>query len=389
MSGAFARHRTMTTTKFLHTSDAQIGMTRSFLDPDAQARFDDARITAIHRIGEIAAEQGCEFIVMAGDTFEYNSVSARTRGRAVDALRSLPVPTYILPGNHDPLVAGSIVAGIVAEVGAPLHCVADSDPVEVKPGVYVVGAPLLARHAADDLVARAVSDLAPSSDIRIVLGHGQAVRFGEEQTADYIDVAALEAPLRAGAFDYVALGDSHSTADVSESGAVWFSGAPETTDYMDPDARSGEIDSGNVLVVEVEKDGVRQAAVSVEKLPVGVWIFEALTRDINSESDVDSFLDELRAYENKERTVIKYALHGTVNVAEMHKLEAGLESLSPIFAALYPRQRLMQLHLEPGDEDLENLGLKGFAADALNELIEAGETDAVNLLFRLGSAVKA
>lgn len=379
----------MTQIKFLHTSDAQIGMTRSYLDPDAQARFDDARITALHRLGEIAAEQGCDFIVMAGDTFEYNSVSARTRGRAVDALRSLPVPTYFLPGNHDPLVAGSILRDIVQEVGAPLHLLGNSDPVEVQPGVYLVGAPLLARHAADDLVARAVTGLAPTDDIRVVVGHGQAVRFGEEQSADFIDVAALDVPLREGAIDYVALGDSHSTANLSETGAVWFSGAPETTNYMDPDACSGEVDSGNVLVVTVNKDQVGPAEVAVETIPVGSWTFHALNRDVNSVADVENFLSELQAYENKERTVIKYALRGTVTVAALQRLEAGVSELQPVFAALYPRQRLMELHLEPGEEDLEDLDLSGFAATALQELIDAHEDDAVNLLFRLASAVKA
>ncbi|MFC2549220.1 MAG: DNA repair exonuclease, partial [Corynebacterium matruchotii] len=46
------------TTRFLHTSDLQLGMTRWFLQEteDAQALFDAARVEAITRLGEKAIE---------------------------------------------------------------------------------------------------------------------------------------------------------------------------------------------------------------------------------------------------------------------------------------------------------------------------------------------
>ena len=39
--------------RFLHTADWQIGMTRHYLDAEAQARFGAARIDAIRRIGAV------------------------------------------------------------------------------------------------------------------------------------------------------------------------------------------------------------------------------------------------------------------------------------------------------------------------------------------------
>ena len=41
-------------TKFLHTADWQLGMTRHFLSDEAQARFTAARIEAITTIGALA-----------------------------------------------------------------------------------------------------------------------------------------------------------------------------------------------------------------------------------------------------------------------------------------------------------------------------------------------
>lgn len=79
---------TALTTRFLHTSDLQLGMTRWFLQEteDAQALFDAARVEAITRLGEKAIEYQCDFIIVAGDVFEHNSISTKTG--------SVPLPPW-------------------------------------------------------------------------------------------------------------------------------------------------------------------------------------------------------------------------------------------------------------------------------------------------------
>ena len=84
----------MTHTTFIHSSDLQIGMTRKFLSPEAQARFDESRERSIDALGNLARDRGAEFIVIAGDVFEHNSLEERTLGRALEALRRLPVPVF-------------------------------------------------------------------------------------------------------------------------------------------------------------------------------------------------------------------------------------------------------------------------------------------------------
>ena len=95
-------------TRFIHTSDWQLGKTWARLRPEAAARLAEARLEAIRTLGKLATEHGAEFIVVAGDVFEHNSLSRETLGRALEQLKALPVPVYLLPGNHDPLVADSI-----------------------------------------------------------------------------------------------------------------------------------------------------------------------------------------------------------------------------------------------------------------------------------------
>lgn len=374
----------MTAVTFIHTSDFQLGMTRWFLSPSAQSRFDDDREEAVARLGELASETGAEFIVVAGDVFEHNSLNTSTLLRAKEVLKNLPVPVYLLPGNHDPLVADSIFFNSFAD---NVHVIADSEPIEVRSGVEIVGAPYLSKRANYDLVRRALEPLEPldrasGAVARIAVGHGQVEsRAGEaeESDADTIDLTFVEDCLDRGVIDYLALGDTHSTASLGRTGKVWFSGSPETTAFDDR-----ERDSGNALVVRVEGE-----AVDVEKRSVGRWAFRALDADVNSMDDVERFLAELEEMPGKTRTAVKYSLRGTLGLSAQARLEQGLANLEEVFASLKPRERTMDLHLAPSEDELSELSLSGYAADALSELLEDLENptarDAANLLFRLSA----
>ena len=374
----------MTAVTFIHTSDFQLGMTRWFLSPSAQSRFDDDREEAVVRLGELASETGAEFIVVAGDVFEHNSLNTSTLLRSKEVLKNLPVPVYLLPGNHDPLVADSIFFNSFAD---NVHVIADSEPIEVRSGVEIVGAPYLSKRANYDLVRRALEPLEPldrasGAVARIAVGHGQVEsRAGEaeESDADTIDLTFVEDCLDRGVIDYLALGDTHSTASLGRTGKVWFSGSPETTAFDDR-----ERDSGNALVVRVEGE-----AVDVEKRSVGRWAFRALDADVNSMDDVERFLAELEEMPGKTRTAVKYSLRGTLGLSAQARLEQGLANLEEVFASLKPRERTMDLHLAPSEDELSELSLSGYAADALSELLEDLENptarDSANLLFRLSA----
>lgn len=370
-----------TSVTFLHTSDLQLGMTRWFLAGEAQARFDEARLEALRRLGDLATEHSAAFIVIAGDVFDSNSLSRQTTGRALEALRALPVPVYLLPGNHDPLVADSVFS-LIDVPG--VHLLGDSAVVEVSPGVELVGAPLRARTATTDLVRQALAELEPTDAIRILVGHGQAEARSNELRPDLIDLGYAESRLADGTIDYLALGDTHSAQPVGASGRVWFSGSPEVTDFHDEATLGGgETNSGKALIVTASK-----GAATVQEVTVGQWTFDAVDRELSGEEDVAEFLATLDAYPHKQRTALKYGLRGTLSMTATRQLEEGLADRRPVFASLEERERLTALHLEPGPEELASLGVTGFAAAAMSELVDAADhdptaRDAVNLFFRL------
>lgn len=209
-------------TRFLHTSDWQLGVTRHFLDAESQGRWASARFEAIRSLGRIAADKGCEFIVVAGDIFESNQVDQRTITKACDAMASLPVPTYLLPANHDPLDAGSVFLSRHWRERKPGHAhVLDvpSQPVQVCPGVEVVGAPWTSKRPLKDLIAAAGAALKPIPGVlRVMVGHGAVDELSPNRDDPAaIRIADAEKFIAEGRFHYLALGDRHSYTKVGAS----------------------------------------------------------------------------------------------------------------------------------------------------------------------------
>lgn len=368
-------------------------MRRHFLGTDAAVRFEDERLEAIEKLGEIAAAESCEFIVVAGDVFDDNSLERRTLQRALETMASLPVPVYLLPGNHDPLIADSIF--FQAKEHTNIHVIDSAEPIAFSSAVDIVGAPYLVKKSDHDLVAAAIENLDPTDKIRVLVGHGQVESFGDEISPDLIDLHRVEQALTASTVDYLALGDTHSTAALGDTGRVWFSGAPETTDFHKLaawgfDSDGGETDSGNALVVTITKPTTHtgRAEVDVVKHAVGQWQFHALRPELDDAAAVDSFLEYLRSYTNKRRTVIKYYLRGTLSLTDTMRLEAELADLRPSFGALFESNSSPGLALRPDDGELANLDVHGYVREAFEELLAEAHTDAVSreaaqLLFRL------
>ena len=358
--------------KFIHTSDWQLGMTRWFLEEDgsdAQGRFAEDRLNAIDKIGELAVEHQAEFIVVAGDVFESNTLPMKAFRRAKDRIANLPVPVYLLPGNHDAYDASSIYRRPefeeLAEQGVIVLC--DSEPVLVRDGVEIIGAPLYAKHVEEDPLAPALQNLQPADGIRILVGHGQAEGFGQD-TDGLIDLANVDAAIDDGLVHYIAMGDTHSTKQIDSRGYMWFSGSPETTDFLEPNG-GGEADSGNVLLVEA---AVGEAP-KVTTIHTGQWEFLAKSADCVDFADVEQFLAELEAIEKKTQTCIKYSITGTVSISEMAKFENEISSLATRFGALYQRRSGSTLTSVADLNDIEAMGLSGYPVTAARLLAEQSQ----------------
>ncbi len=140
--------------RFLHTGDWQLGMTRHFLSEGVQERFTQSRFDAIRELGRIAKAENCQFMVVSGDIFESNLVDRKTVSRALEALKDVSVPIYLLPGNHDPLNAAAVFNSTTFLERKPdqVHVIEDTTPIPVEAGIEIVGIPWTSKRPLRDLV---------------------------------------------------------------------------------------------------------------------------------------------------------------------------------------------------------------------------------------------
>ena len=323
-------------------------------------------------------------MVVCGDVFESNQVSRQVLVRAFEKMAATPqVRFFLLPGNHDPLDASSIYRSSAFSEHRPDNVQVLESPVEVLPDVELIPAPWLNKHPTSDLVAAACEGLDPGSAVRVVVGHG-AIDSMSPNPMDpkLIALGHLEELLDSGVVHYVALGDRHSTTNVGDSGRVWYSGAPEPTDY-------DETDPGNVLIVDL--DAVNEP-VGIRRL--GTWRFVHIDRHLRADEDLDELEDWFSDLEEKDRTIVKMSIVGEVSVAQKARLDKVLEHNTDLLAALELWERRSDLVVVPDGADLEHFGLSGFAHKALLEVSEIAEDttdeeqavaarDALTLLHRL------
>jgi DNA repair exonuclease SbcCD nuclease subunit len=373
--------------RFLHTADWHLGMTRRFLSPEAQARFGDDRIQAVRDMAALAAAEGCAFVVACGDLFDSNHVDRQVVARALDALSEFTVPVYLLPGNHDPLDAASVYRSRLFTGHAPanVHVVDGVEPIDVAPGVQVVGAPWHTRRPGADLAAAALGDLAPSpGTIRVLAAHGAVDAMSpDSEDPALIHLEPLRHALFSGAVAYVALGDRHSAGQVGDDPRIRYPGSPVATDH-------GEIDPGKALVVDVDDSGVR-----VADHVIGRWTFRRIEARLNGIDDIERLDAQLEEMPDRARAVVRLALVGTLGVGDDARLREVLDHHGDVFASLTVSEGRSDLALLVDDADLGALGLQGYAHDAAAELagIAAADgpqrdaaRDALRLLYRLSRA---
>src|SRR3981081_2250521 len=85
--------------RFGETAGWQLGMTRYFLNGEAQPRYSAARRDVVAGIGPLAMDAGAEFVVVAGDVFEDNQLAPRDVSQSLEDMSHIGIPVYILPST--------------------------------------------------------------------------------------------------------------------------------------------------------------------------------------------------------------------------------------------------------------------------------------------------
>jgi DNA repair exonuclease SbcCD nuclease subunit len=371
------------TLRFLHTSDWQLGMTRHFLSEGVQERFAQSRFDAIRELGRIAQEKECQFMVVCGDVFESNLVERKTVLRALEALKDVAVPVYLLPGNHDPLNAASVYRSttFLERKPAHVHVIEDTTPICVDGEIEIVGIPWTSKRPLQDLVALTIGKLEPVVDtLRVCIAHGVVDNLSPNpDDPSVISLHAVENAISQNKIHYLALGDRHSLTEVGDSGRIWYAGTPEPTDYS-------EMEPGFALVVTINEEDV-----TTKEVNIGKWNFiEREQVDLNTKEDIEALHGWLENLEDKARTVVKLRFVGALSLSLHGELEEILSHVQEVLGAV--QTRMNNLVIIPEDSDFTDLGFSGFASCTVERLRskveESGPNaitsrDALALLVRL------
>lgn len=227
-------------TRILHTGDWQLGC--KLLQAGRRATEARAkRLDAVEAIVELAHDQEVDIVLVAGDTFEDHDVDDRTVRQAVRCLDELaPIPTYVLPGNHDPLVPGGVWdRSSWRQVGDHVTLLDEAAPVEAVDGLTLYPCPLTQKRSTQDPTAW-IPPRADADGLRVGVAHGALDVLPE--TGNF-PIAADRAE-RSG-LDFLALGDWHGLMIRDRTA---YPGTHEPTSYS-------EQDPGHVIVVDLDGAG--------------------------------------------------------------------------------------------------------------------------------------
>jgi DNA repair exonuclease SbcCD nuclease subunit len=314
-----------------------------------------------------------------------SSTQRHTPVSIIAPLAAVPVPVFLLPGNHDPLDAASVFRSATWNAKKPAHVHVIEElgrPVEVQPGVEVAGAPWTSKRPLRDLVAAAADVLAPfASGVRVMVAHGVVDTLSPDRdNPAAIRLSDAERAIGEGRFHYLALGDRHSLTGLGASGRIWYSGTPEVYDF-------DEVDPSHVLVVEIGPEGV-----VTTPHRVGAWRFLEERVDVSSAEGVEALARQLESLPDKERTVLKLGLVGTLTIRQGTRLDEIVDHARDLFAAVVQSESGSELAIVPDNSDFADFGLAGFGAAAVEGLRAKAATlgpeaavarDALALLVRL------
>lgn len=318
--------------RFLHTADWQIGM-RAAQVGEAGTQVRDERLASARRVVEAARSAGVEFILVAGDTFEDNGVDRILAQRVADILGGFGGPVYVIPGNHDPLIPGSVWEHPAWKSAENVQVLRDEKAVDV-PGGRLYPCPVRAKRSAKDPTAWI--PIEAGRGIRIGLTHGTVEGIHQEEP-DY--PIARDAAARRG-LDYLALGHWHSTAMYAGPDGTTrmaYSGSHETTKF-------GERDSGNALIVEIAAPG---ASPVITPVPTGGLAWVALEEELRAPGDAARLRERIEGIAAPEKTLLEVRLGGLLSPVERD----ALVHLEEVLASRFLWARLDASCVRPAPED--------------------------------------
>lgn len=297
----------------LHTSDWHLGKEYRQFNDSVSLKLSRERLRTVERVMKLGQQRNVDAVLCAGDLFDtHDPTKDWWQGllNVFAGLRTWDKPVILLPGNHDPLINGSVYESTHPfRRGLPKWAhVVDSENWEfsINDRTVVYSTPCFSKAGAPDVAMKLPAREAGDARIRIGLIHGQTW----DRSAANFPISRQAAEERG--LDYLALGDTHSFEEVSTGGTapIVYCGTPEPS-------RFGEEAPGQIVFVRFRRTGQRPQ-LDCQHVGRFRWREERIVRL----SDLADLVQE-----DLSSAVLRLKLDLTVSVAEDARLERLLDRL--------------------------------------------------------------
>jgi DNA repair exonuclease SbcCD nuclease subunit len=319
--------------KFAHMADTHLG---AFRDPVLRGLNLDAFLEAL----DIVREEGCEFLVIAGDMFDTSLPDMDVAERAAEGLRRLTeagVRTYVLYGSHDRSLSEKGIVDVLESAGLFTNVgVLDLDGETDFPPVTrdePTGAVLAAVGGRQLTLERALFEAADWEPLAKEVSDAPLAIFGYHGPVEGMlpeELERLEALDRGKlphGFHYYALGHvHHHTVEVVHDGGVAVYPSP-TFGATFTDLADGR--EKGLVIVDVDDDGACQP----RHVPISLAPMKVLDLDVTGRSGEEAgegLIDLVENADPKDAFVL-LRVHGTLSYGKpsdisITKARALLES---------------------------------------------------------------
>ncbi len=259
--------------KIIHCADIHAGRPALSGLPSEKASVRRREIeTSLNRIVDLVRQESADLLLIAGDLFEHLYARPSWAKDASALLRSIPgTQVFISPGNHDPIVRGSLYRGI----DWPGNVTVFSSP--HLTAVDVAGSPVTVHGfgwtSFQERQRALLGYAAQRKDrINVLLIHGDLSRGAVAASSQYLPISPSD--LESSGMDYAALGHIHIPGEfMAKDTVAAYPGCPEPLDFGDEGERG-------VFMVRIGEKAGPAAKVETEFIPIATRRVRKVELDI-------------------------------------------------------------------------------------------------------------
>jgi DNA repair protein SbcD/Mre11 len=368
--------------KMLHTADNHLGMTftnRDYPD-DVSRQLVEARFENLEKLVNLAEEEKCHLIIVAGDLFHRVSVSTTHITKAVKILKRFSGIIALLPGNHDYYETNGPLWAKLKEIATEeMILMTEQAPYNLSDyGIDAVlyPAPCDGKHSSIhrlDWITKLAER--PAAKWHVGVAHGSVHGVSPDFNEQYYPME--EAELVTCGLNHWCLGHTHIPyPNIQETGSVpyIYSGTPEPDGF---DCRH----EGSVWVTELQDNGTCFNRL----IKTGQYRFVDIEKAVNDINEILSIADSIES--DSKKTLVKLKLAGTLPEEDYRdRLKIINQVAETLFYLEYDDN---ELSIEIDASIIDGKYPQGsFPHHLLGRLIKLNETDAVQIAYRLIEEVK-